>query len=511
MSPSSDRWSSAVREVLSPRYEFHSHLGRGGFASVWKVTNRRLGRVEALKVLADVRGEDAEFVERFTREAQIAAALDHPNIVRIHEFGCTDGIFWYSMQFVDGPTLADELRRGRTFSPGEVVEIVVQVLDALGVIHDRGVVHRDLKPANLVLDAAGRPYVMDFGIAKVDGPPGVTATGALMGTPAYLAPEALAGSPIDGRADLYALGVTAYEMLSGRLPYASVGTAHLLAERVLRAPLPLASAMPEVPPGLSRVVMQALSLRPEDRAQGAREMAAAWRDALAGPRTEATHRSSFAPRRRGEGVVDAAAKAPGPVTRPGGSWRRAAVLALSLAALVVALGWLVSSPTARSGAVPSRAADRAPASALPAGSSPVATPPVEAAGPAVAASVAPPAVRVARAERTVPEATASARAAGAPGAGRDLPPGRPVTAPLLVDAPVVELAGDLVASCRGLSLPFAVEVDVTGRVVASRSLRPVAPACREAAEGALRGYVFKPALDATGVPVAARVSLAVTF
>src|SRR5271165_2966277 len=211
-----------------PQLEILECLGRGGMGVVYKARQRTLNRLVALKLLAPERVQDAKFAERFAREAQALAALNHPNIVTIHDFGQTGGFYYLLMEFVDGANLR-QLLRARKFTPEEALAIVPPLCDALQFAHDRGIVHRDIKPENLLLDKAGRVKVADFGIAKMLGtvngdkdgaavPPGNT-TQSTVGTPGYSAPEQKTDpARVDSRADIYSLGVVFYEMLTGELP-----------------------------------------------------------------------------------------------------------------------------------------------------------------------------------------------------------------------------------------------------------------------------------------------------
>jgi tRNA A-37 threonylcarbamoyl transferase component Bud32 len=212
-----------------PQLEILECLGRGGMGVVYKARQKTLNRFVALKLLAPERVRDAKFAQRFTREAQALAALDHPNIVTIHDFGQAGGFYFLLMEFVDGVNLR-QLLRARKFTPEEALAIVPPLCDALQFAHDRGIVHRDIKPENLLLDKAGRVKVADFGIARMlgatngggnDGAPAApeSATQTTAGTPAYSAPEQRTDPRrVDGRADIYSLGVVFYEMLTGELP-----------------------------------------------------------------------------------------------------------------------------------------------------------------------------------------------------------------------------------------------------------------------------------------------------
>ena len=215
-----------------PQLEIIECLGRGGMGVVYKARQKSLNRLVALKLLAPERVRDAKFAERFAREAQALAALNHPNIVTIHDFGQAGGFYYLLMEFVDGVNLR-QLLRARKFTPEEALAIVPPLCDALQFAHDRGIVHRDIKPENLLLDKAGRVKVADFGIAKMLGgngradlPVGQDDEAAqqhgptgVVGTPSYSAPEQQSDpARVDNRADIYSLGVVFYELLTGELP-----------------------------------------------------------------------------------------------------------------------------------------------------------------------------------------------------------------------------------------------------------------------------------------------------
>ncbi len=195
-----------------PQFEITECLGRGGMGVVYKARQKSLDRWVAIKILAPERVGEAAFAERFAREARTLARLNHPNIVTVYDHGETDGLFYIVMEFVDGVNLRDLLREGK-LAPKQALGIVPPVCEALQFAHDKGIVHRDIKPENLLLDRDGRVKIADFGIATLMG-----ATGGMAGTPPYMAPEQAAAREIDHRADIYALGVLLYEMLTGERP-----------------------------------------------------------------------------------------------------------------------------------------------------------------------------------------------------------------------------------------------------------------------------------------------------
>ncbi len=217
---------------LFPQLEILELIGQGGMGAVYKARQKELDRLVALKILPPGIGQDAAFAERFAREAKALAKLNHPGIVTIYDFGQTDGLFYFLMEFVDGVTLRQLLNGGRV-SPREALAIVPQICDALQFAHDQGIVHRDIKPENILLDRRGRVKVADFGLAKLvaegtepavgglptAGSPVLTESGKIMGTPQYMAPEQVTHPlDVDHRADIYSLGVVFYQMLTGELP-----------------------------------------------------------------------------------------------------------------------------------------------------------------------------------------------------------------------------------------------------------------------------------------------------
>jgi hypothetical protein len=212
-------------EELAPKFPglvIESMLGRGGMGVVYRARHKALDREVALKVLPERVAQDRAFADRFQREARALAKLQHPNIVAVHDFGETDGLFWLVMEFVDGANIRQAMRAGQ-IGPKEALAIVPQICDALQYAHEHGVVHRDIKPENVLLDRAGHVKVADFGLAKLmehgAADPTLTGAGQVMGTPHYMAPEQWEKpTTVDHRADIYSLGVVFYEMLTGELP-----------------------------------------------------------------------------------------------------------------------------------------------------------------------------------------------------------------------------------------------------------------------------------------------------
>jgi predicted Ser/Thr protein kinase len=276
--PLRDRVANAVGD----RYLVEAELGRGGMSVVYRALDRRLHRRVAVKVLPPELAFNAEVRERFLREAQTAAQLNHPSIVPIYTVDEHDGIVYFVMALVEGESVAAVLRRGPSQRPfDEIQRVLCDVADALAFAHARGVVHRDVKPDNILIDSAsGRPIVTDFGIARAaEADTRLTVTGVAMGTPAYMSPEqALGERDVDGRSDIYSLGVVGYQMLTGRAPFAAANTPALLMKHVSEPPRPVADLRPDAPPTLVGAITRALAKKPEERWRDA----AQFRDAVVG-------------------------------------------------------------------------------------------------------------------------------------------------------------------------------------------------------------------------------------
>ena len=271
--------------ALADQFDLVRPLGAGGMGAVWLVRDRMLDRLVALKVLLAGSAGAAE-QERFLREARTAAKLVHPHIVPIFRADVTGATTWFTMGFVEGESLGDRLRDRRTLPPTDVVRHLREAAWALAYAHARGVVHRDVKPDNLLLDReSGRVLVTDFGIARDLAPDAarLTADGSVLGTVYYMSPEQAAGDAIDGRSDVYALGVVGYQALSGVLPFDGPPPAVLVAH-VTKAPPPLAQVAPQVPAALAAVIDRCIAKRPEARYESAEALAAALDDAMAATR-----------------------------------------------------------------------------------------------------------------------------------------------------------------------------------------------------------------------------------
>lgn len=265
------------------KYRILDPLGRGGMARVYRAYHPQLDRYVAVKVLRSDLVEDEEFLTRFRCEAQTVAALRHPNIVQVFDFEVQDDVYYIVMEFLDGDTLKTRLNdyrmRGEQMPLGEMVRILLDVLDGLAYAHSEGMIHRDVKPANIMLTKRGQAVMTDFGIAQIIGSTRHTASGALMGTLNYMAPEQGLKGHSDARSDIYSLGIVFYEMLTQRTPF-DADTPLAILMKHLNDPLPLPRQIdPTIPEAFERIVLKALAKQPEDRYQRAEEMARALHEA----------------------------------------------------------------------------------------------------------------------------------------------------------------------------------------------------------------------------------------
>jgi eukaryotic-like serine/threonine-protein kinase len=248
--------------IVDQRYQLKEKIGTGGMADVWLAADRELDRDVAVKILHDRFAQDKEFVERFRREAQSAAGLQHPNVVSIYDRGEFGDTYFIAMEYVDGPQLKDLVKGG--MSTKEAIDFTRQILNAARFAHRKGIVHRDLKPQNVLIDDEGRARVADFGIARGERSD-ITATGSVMGTAQYLSPEQAQGKPTTPRSDIYSIGVILYEALTGRIPFQGDSAVAVALKQVSETPRRPSAINPDVPPALDAVVMRALAKDPEAR------------------------------------------------------------------------------------------------------------------------------------------------------------------------------------------------------------------------------------------------------
>jgi len=263
--------------ILNGRYELHSRIARGGMAEVYLARDQLLDRPVAIKVLFPEFAVDPAFVERFRREAQSAANLNHASIVGVYDWGAYEGTYFIVMEYVRGRALAEILRSEGTLPPARAADVVLDIAGALSFAHRSGVVHRDIKPGNVLISPQGQVKVTDFGIARAmtaSPTENLTQTGSVMGTATYFSPEQAQGLSVDPRSDLYSLGVVLYEMLAGRPPFVGEGPVAIAYKHVQEAPLPLRRVNPAVPADLEAICMKLLAKNPAGRYATADELRA---------------------------------------------------------------------------------------------------------------------------------------------------------------------------------------------------------------------------------------------
>jgi eukaryotic-like serine/threonine-protein kinase len=277
--------------IVDSRYRIVSRLGAGGMADVFLAEDEQLGRKVALKLLYQRFAEDPGFVERFRREAQAAAGLQHPNVVSVYDRGSFDGTYYIAMEYLPGRSLKQLIREQAPLDPVRAIDIAIQILKAARFAHRRGVIHRDLKPHNVIVDDADNAKVTDFGIARA-GASDMTETGSIMGTAQYLSPEQAQGHAVSAGSDLYSIAVVLYEMVTGRVPFDAESAVTIALKHVSEAPPPPTIVNPSVPPELEQVVMWGLNKNPVDRPANADQFINALEQAktsiLSGARGERT-------------------------------------------------------------------------------------------------------------------------------------------------------------------------------------------------------------------------------
>jgi Protein kinase domain/PEGA domain/zinc-ribbon domain len=317
----SDQLLQQLRGVVGDRFEIHGMLGRGGMGVVFRATETKLRRQVAIKVLPPEFAAMEDVAERFQREARTAAQLDHPNIVPIYAVEDEGELQYFVMKFVDGHGLDDEQDGAVPWE--RVQQILHHAALALGHAHSRGVVHRDVKPGNIMIDTEGRILLADFGISKALEGSTMTATGTVIGTPAFMSPEQAAGTTIDGRSDQYSLGIVGYTLLAGRLPFDEASIASYLYKQAYEEVPPLESVAPDTPAFLVEAINRALNKKPDDRFPTMEEFASAvWPEGGVVP----------------AGTPVSAARRAAEEPRPGGRrWAMTASAAVVVVALVAAV------------------------------------------------------------------------------------------------------------------------------------------------------------------------------
>lgn len=260
------------RTLFGNRYQILEVIGEGGMGKVYKALDKELDKIIALKIIRGEKGEDQEAIHRFKQELLLARKVTHRNVIRIHDLGEAEGVKYFTMEYVEGKSLKQVIRERGKIPAEEAVPLAKQVLGALEEAHRQGVIHRDMKPQNVMVDATGAAFVMDFGIARSQDTTGVTATGAVVGTPDYMSPEQVRGEKADPQSDLFSFGVILYEMLTGALPYQAESAVSQVVMRLTQKPRAPRQINVEIPKYLESVVLKCMDLDRAIRYRSASEV-----------------------------------------------------------------------------------------------------------------------------------------------------------------------------------------------------------------------------------------------
>jgi serine/threonine protein kinase len=362
-SESFEHLEQLLKDDTQGEFEIHKMLGRGGMAVVYLATEIHLRRKVAIKVLPP----ELTFghgVDRFKREAQTAAALDHPHIIPVYRIASGKKLFWYAMKFLEGRSLEDLIKEKKHLSLDETIDILQQVAEALDYAHEHSVIHRDVKPANVMLDSRNRVIVTDFGIAKALTEQTLTASGSVVGTPYYMSPEQGVGKGVSARSDQYSMAVMAYRMLSGQVPFEGDSAIDILHKHVMEPPPMLYEVAPHLPLHVCRAIHRSLEKKQQDRFPSCTALVEAMQghavaEATSGeaatvalPSSQASMATRSAalpttqrpvhtpPQPAPSRPAPVAARAPKPAAKP---WKKVvAVLTLAVVAGVALGGWLLS-------------------------------------------------------------------------------------------------------------------------------------------------------------------------
>ncbi len=280
-----------IGQTLNGRYKIEELLGQGGMSSVYKGNDPNLSRSVAIKLIHSHLSNNPEFVRRFEQEAAAVAQLRHPNIIQVYDFANEGDVYYMVLEYVPGETLQDQLEAlsnsGKRMEVAEVASILASVGDAVAYAHEKGMIHRDLKPANVMIRPNGDPILMDFGVAKMLGGAQHTATGAVIGTALYMAPEQVRGEIPDERADIYSLGVMLFEIATGKRPYDGDSAISIMMKHINDAVPDVRALRDDVPQGLADVITRAMAKTREERFQSAAELAMALRGISSAPSSSA--------------------------------------------------------------------------------------------------------------------------------------------------------------------------------------------------------------------------------
>jgi len=309
--------TALIRDGLKEEYDLEKELGRGGMAVVYKARDKQLEREVAIKVLPFSLSFDAEFVERFQREARTAGKLEHPNIIPIYRVGRAGRVIYFVMKFIRGKSLSQVIEARGAMPVPEIKRMLKEATGALGYAHKHGIVHRDIKPDNIMFDELGQAIVTDFGIAKAQSGARLTGTGMSIGTPHYMSPEQARAQNLDGRSDIYSLGVVAYQCLTGHVPFDgedsfSIGYKHIMEE------LPVPALDTAEQRDLFAVVQKMMAKKPEDRFQNADELVLALEGSGAAAQADLSTMRTLAIEPQKLGIAKPPPPPPPPPAKPAG-------------------------------------------------------------------------------------------------------------------------------------------------------------------------------------------------
>jgi serine/threonine-protein kinase len=454
--------------VFDSRYEILGPLGHGGMGVVYKARDRTLDEVVAIKVLRPDFAQDPRMADRFKSEIKMARRVRHRNVCAIHDYGEDQGLFYISMEYLEGVDLKHQLRERGAFPAAEAYEVAIQIAEGLQAVHEAGIIHRDLKTPNIMRDAGGVARLMDFGIAKREGDGTRTATGHIVGTPEYMSPEQAQGHRVDFRSDIYALGIVVYEIFTGRVPFRGETPISTILKH-LHDPPPLDPPDAEtIPVPVRPVLRRCLSKSPDDRFPSAREVADALRGARSPSRRQQPVPTSALQAPTLESPTLAAAPAPPPLARRSGlqPW----LLAVPLVA-VAGGALVVMSQVKQASPPPTVQVAAAPEITLAPTAAPVAAAPTTLPAPTSVTSLVTPAADAVHASR--------------PSKGFGITT-RPAPAATLVPAPVAAAAAPVAPAAVPTSVPPSTtaaepgqlqvavrpwgEVSVDGRVIGTTPL-----------------------------------------
>ena len=261
-----------ITSVLESRYQILKELGRGGMGIVFQAHDKQLREQVAIKILSPILSTNSEALERMKREVSAARRVTHPNVIRIHDIFETGGLNYVSMEYFHGSNLKEVIRKNGAMSMIEGFQIAAQICDGVEAAHKQGVIHRDLKSQNIIVDAAGQLKIIDFGLASTTHAEGMTATGLIMGTPEYMAPEQVAGKKVDERADLYSIGIILYELFTGSVPFTGESAIAIGFKQIKENPVTPSERNKSISPELDQIIHKLLEKNPADRYRSVSEL-----------------------------------------------------------------------------------------------------------------------------------------------------------------------------------------------------------------------------------------------